>query len=248
LSSDTSDESNNNARKNLAIAAMPQNMNAGGNTDIPPRTTPATIKQLKDECKSHNLKVSGTKPQLLERLRVFKLGEKDDGGRGDDEPVTKWTGRTAKQLKEECKKHDIPVGGNKVALLEQLSQFKEMKSQIARETIPMRDLSEQDLVALQEMEELKHEIECQKEDLVEYRSHMARHLSEDVSAANKLETFKDDKAIVASDYKMKILSCFFRENQKKWFGKRGTLLLGFMLTTNLSDKESKAKGLKEVTW
>jgi hypothetical protein len=149
LSSDSGDGSNNNARKNSAIAAMQQNMNAGGNTDIPPRTTPATIKQLKEECKSHNLKVSGTKPQLLERLRVFKLGEKDDGGRGDDEPVTKWTGMTAKQLKEECKKHDIPVGGNKVALLEQLSQFKEMKSQIARETIPMRDLSEQDLVALQ---------------------------------------------------------------------------------------------------
>ncbi len=75
--------------------------------------------------------------------------ENNDGGRGDDEPVTKWTGMTAKQLKEECKKHDIPVGGNKVALLEQLSQFKEMKSRIARETIPMRDLSEQDLVALQ---------------------------------------------------------------------------------------------------
>jgi hypothetical protein len=98
------------------------------------------------------------------------------------------------------------------------------------------------------MEELKHEIKCRKEDLVEYWSHMARHLSEDVSAANKLETLKDDEAIVTSDYKMKILSCFFRENQKKWFGKWGTSLLGFMLTTNSSDKESKAKGLKEVTF
>jgi hypothetical protein len=66
------DESNNNAnpscaRKNLAIAATPQCMN-GSNTYRPPRTTP-TIKQLKEERKkSHNLKVNGTKPQLLERL------------------------------------------------------------------------------------------------------------------------------------------------------------------------------------
>jgi hypothetical protein len=47
---------------------------------------------------------------------------------------------------------------------------------------------------------------------------------------------------------MKILSCFFRENQKKWFGKRGTSLLGFMITTNSADEESKAKGLKDVTF
>jgi hypothetical protein len=59
---------------------------------------------------------------------------------------------------------------------------------------------------------------------------------------------KDNEAIVTSDYKMKILSCFFQENQKKWFGKRGTSLLGFMITTNSTDKESKAKGLKDVTF
>ncbi len=68
----------------------------------------------------------------MERLQAFKLGEKDHGGRGG-EPVTKWTGMTAKQLKEECKKHGIPVGGNKVMLLELLSQFEETKSQMARD-------------------------------------------------------------------------------------------------------------------
>jgi hypothetical protein len=214
----------------------------GTNTD-----STRTLKQLKEECKSRNLKVSGTKPQLLERLRVFEKGEvDDDGGRG--EPANKWTGMSAKQLKEECKKHGIAVAGNKVVLQDRLAAFEEMQAQVAREAIPMRDLSEQDLIALQEMEELKYEIDCRKDDLVEYRSHMARHLSEDVSAADKLETLKDDEAIVTSDYKMKILSCFFRENQKKWFGKRGTSLLGFMITTNSSDEESKAKGLKEVTF
>jgi hypothetical protein len=133
------------------------------------------------------------------------------GGRGD-EPVNKWMGMSAKQLREECKKHDITMAGNKVVLQDWLAEFEEMQTQNARETIPMRDLSEQDLLALQEMEELMYEIECRKEDLVEYRSHMARHLSEDVSAADKLETLKDDEAIVTLDYKMQILSCFFREN------------------------------------
>jgi hypothetical protein len=38
------------------------------------------------------------------------------------------------------------------------------------------------------------------------------------------------------------------EMAKKWFGKRGTTLLGFMITTNATDEESKAKGLKEVTF
>jgi hypothetical protein len=83
---------------------------------------------------------------------------------------------SAKQLKEECKRHDIPLGGNKAVLHKGLRRFKEVESQIARETIPMRDLSEQDLIALQEMEELKYEIKCRKEDLVEYWSHMAWHL------------------------------------------------------------------------
>jgi hypothetical protein len=59
---------------------------------------------------------------------------------------------------------------------------------------------------------------------------------------------KDDEAIVTCDFKMKIISCFFRENQKKRFGKRGTTRLGFMITTNATDEESKAKGLKEVTF
>jgi hypothetical protein len=59
---------------------------------------------------------------------------------------------------------------------------------------------------------------------------------------------KDNKAIVTSDYKMKILSCFFREDQNKWFGKWGTSLLDFMITTNSTNEETKAKELKEVTF
>jgi hypothetical protein len=119
---------------------------------------------------------------------------------------------------------------------------------VAKVTIPMRHLSEQELLALQTLEELQHDVDCRKADLIEHRSHMTRHLSEDSWAALQLENLKDDEAIVTCDFKMKILSCFFRENQNKWFGKQGTTLLGFMITTNATDEESKAKGLKEVTF
>jgi hypothetical protein len=45
---------------------------------------------------------------------------------------------------------------------------------------------------------------------------------------------------------MQILSCFFHENQKRWFGKRGTSLLGFMVTTNATDPIAKEKGQKDI--
>jgi hypothetical protein len=112
----------------------------------------------------------------------------------------------------------------------------------------MRELSDLEVLALQELEEFLYEIGCRRDDLVEYWSHMARHLSEDVWAADRMEHLADDEAVVTSDYKMKILSYFFRENQKKWFGKRGTSLLGFMIASNASDEESRAKGINEVTF
>jgi hypothetical protein len=34
--------------------------------------------------------------------------------------------------------------------------------------------------------------------------------------------------------------------QKKWFGKRGTNLLGFMITTNALDEADKLQGVKDV--
>jgi hypothetical protein len=45
---------------------------------------------------------------------------------------------------------------------------------------------------------------------------------------------------------MKILSAFFRENQGRFFGKRGTSLIGHMLIKNSEDAEARAKGLKDV--
>ena len=73
------------------------------------------------------------------------------------------------------------------------------------------------------------ELQMAHENLVEYRSHLARQLSEGQFDDDEARNLKIDTAIIASDYKMKILSVFFRENQNKFFGKHGTLCLGFMM-------------------
>jgi hypothetical protein len=212
-----------------------------------------SVKELKEECKKRGLTRSGTKQVLLDRLKGFDpaaaaMATIPNESVPDPGPENEWTGLTILLLKEECKKRGLVVGGKKEDLILRLVQFKEEEERVAKVTIPMRELSETELLNYQEMEELLHEMDCRKEDLIEYRGHMARHLSEDTWAAEKLEKLEDDEAIVTSDYKMKLLSCFFRENQKKWFGKRGTSLLGFMIATNPIDEESKVKGIKDVTF
>jgi hypothetical protein len=56
----------------------------------------------------------------------------------------------------------------------------------------------------------------------------------------------DDTAKVISDWKMKILACYFRENQAKFFGKRGISLLGFMVISNSRDEFNVERGMKDV--
>jgi hypothetical protein len=99
---------------------------------------------------------------------------------------------------------------------------------------------------MQKLEEDIHEMHVCRDNLIEYRSHLARHKSEDQFASNQYANLQDDEAIITSDYKMKVLACFFRENQKKWFGKRGTSVLGFMIATNPVDQEDKEKGIKDL--
>ena len=110
----------------------------------------------------------------------------------------------------------------------------------------MRDLTEDEQIELDSLEELVQDIEARKQDLIEYRSHLARHKSEEDYGESVIENLLDDEAIITSDYKMKLLSCFFRENQKKWFGKRGTSILGFMILTNSKDEVNREKGIKDI--
>jgi hypothetical protein len=65
---------------------------------------------------------------------------------------------TASHLKHECKKQGLVVGGKKEDLVLRLIQFKEEEERVAKETIPMQELSEAELLNYQEMEELLHEV------------------------------------------------------------------------------------------
>ena len=100
---------------------------------------------------------------------------------------------------------------------------------------------------LQELDEYTFDLQESAKDLTEYRSHLARHKAEGDFDLQEMRTLPDNTAIVVSDWKMKILSCFFRENQAKWFGKRGTSCLGFMIISNaVDDATVQEKGIKEV--
>ena len=101
---------------------------------------------------------------------------------------------------------------------------------------------------MQKLDQLKFDTNTCTEDLLEYRGHLARQISELEKAREELEGLDDITAKIVSDYKMKALSCFFRENQKKWFAKRGTTTLGFMIITNPLDADLNAKGMKDVTF
>ena len=104
----------------------------------------------------------------------------------------------------------------------------------------------QGVLAKQQIEELLHQIDVSKQYLDEYRSHLARLKTEAEFDAIELETLPDDTAKVVSDWKMKILACYFRENQARFFGKYGTSLLGFMIITNSQGDDERLKGLKDV--
>jgi hypothetical protein len=103
-----------------------------------------------------------------------------------------------------------------------------------------------DVLGSQQISELMHQIDQSEQYLDEYRSHLPRLKSEAEYDAKELETLPDDTAKIISDWKMKILACYFRENQGKFFGKRGTSLLGFMVITNSKDDGERIKGMKDV--
>jgi hypothetical protein len=246
-STDCDDESTTTTRiLEATISKSPANVEQQvDNEETTADWSKANPGELKAECVRRKIQMGNEKQQTKGKLRKLIS---EDIERKSGKPGAEFVGMGVNDLKEVLKKNGLKTTGVKQELLARLVQFRERQAAVARDAITMRNLSEQELLALQQLEELRHDIDCRKADLIEYRSHMARHLSEDIWAAEQLENLKDDEAIVTSDFKMKILSCFFRENQKKWFGKRGTTLLGFMITTNATDEESKAKGLKEVTF
>ena len=103
-----------------------------------------------------------------------------------------------------------------------------------------------DILGKQQVEETLHQIDVCGQYLNKYRSHLARLKTESQYDAAELESLPDDTAKVISSWKMKILACYFRENQGKFFGMRGISLLGFMIVTNSKEEEERQKGMKDV--
>jgi hypothetical protein len=213
------------------------------------------LPELKVECKKRGLKISGSK-----KVVVLRLLEYEEGGGGEDSANDNFASLNVTELKAECKKRGLPISGRKATLLTRLREDSQLAKDDERLASILQGLSKEERLVYEMWEERFYEIDRRKKDLLEYRSHLVRHHAEDLNAAKGLEELADDEAIVTSDYKMKILACYFRENQKKWFGKRGTSLLGFMITrnpnsddnaeteNNNNDKNSNDEGYKKVTF
>jgi hypothetical protein len=97
-----------------------------------------TCDELKVQLKLHELKVSGTKRELIERLCEFDAScvstEKDtvvsDGSNGSN--VEK---ETCKDLREKCKLAGLKVSGTKQELLDRLRDFNEIEKTTVVETV-----------------------------------------------------------------------------------------------------------------
>jgi hypothetical protein len=178
-------------------------------------------------------------------VEVESVKTQDKGGTRKKD----WPNAKMPALKAELRVRNLKLGGRKADLVSRLiaSDLEMDKSEKRIDGKPTSSrLTSDELLELQKQQEHLHEIDECVLNLKEYRGHLARHVSEDTYAQSKIDNLADDEAIVTSDYKMKILSCFYRETQKKWFGKRGTNLLGFMITTNSLDEADKLQGVKDV--
>ncbi|KAL7554990.1 hypothetical protein ACHAWF_018659 [Thalassiosira exigua] len=70
-----------------------------------------------------------------------------------------------------------------------------------------------------------------RNDLIELRSHKVRKKTESDFDRKATNLLKNNECTVVSDFKMKILSAFHREPMTRFYGKRGTACLGFMIIT-----------------
>ena len=85
---------------------------------------------------------------------------------------------------------------------------------------------------LEDYQELEKEIVKRRQNLIDLRSHMVRKKAEDDFYRHQMQSLKSNQCLVVSDFKMKILAMYYRENMKLFYGKRGTSCLGFMVITN----------------
>jgi hypothetical protein len=102
-----------------------------------------------------------------------------------------------------------------------------------------REAQNKDGLTAQQIEpfvELEAEIQHCRSNLMDWRSHIVRKKVESGFSRDRYRSLKKNQAIVIADFKMKILPMYFRENQRLFFGKRGTACLGFMVISNTKEK------------
>jgi hypothetical protein len=194
-----------------------------------------------NESKSKKVKTVDKDVKVLEGVMVKT--HKEVGAAKKD-----WSELKVPALKDVPRVRNLKLSGQKanlvLCLIASDLEIHELENRIsARPTFQLTSL---ELLELQKLDKHLHEIDECISNLKEYGGHLARHVSEDSYAQSKINDLADDVAIVNLDYKMKILSCFYREMQNKWFGKGGTNLLGFMITTNSLDEADKLQGVKDV--
>jgi hypothetical protein len=123
-----------------------------------------------------------------------------------------------KDLKERLVSRGLSGSGNRAQLIERLEKSDVEISVLAKRKAEYVVLS---LLQWEELREVFEDFDAMDEriaDLREYRSHLAWHVAEEKFAAKELENLANNEAIVISNYKMRILACYFREAQSKWFG------------------------------
>ncbi len=80
--------------------------------------------------------------------------------------------------------------------------------------------------------ELIADVDNARTNLMRLRSHTARkQVVEAQQSRKRMNSLQPDEAIVVMDFKQKILQSYYRENQQKYFAKRGISCLGVMIIT-----------------
>jgi hypothetical protein len=199
-----------------------------------------------DDCGETSVESSSSEGETRPQHDGASSSEGETRPQHDRDGVATWDNKSGDKLRKELRLRGEKVSGKVAELRMRLVASDKARAARVSRDAETSHLSPAALAELEQHEEYLHEIDECTANLREYRSHLARHVSEEKYAIEKMENLADDEAIVTCDYKMKILSCFFREAQSKWFGKRGVSCLGFMIATNAEDEADRAKGVKDV--
>ena len=142
-----------------------------------------------------------------------------------------------------CQKEQVNAHKNPCNKCSEMYAVIDVLKQKHRDANTLSDVS----VGRQEgLDQLWQDIIDTQSDLDEYRSHVARQVYEDRYDEKEIRNLSDGTVRITSNWKHKILECYYRENMLKCFGKNGTSMLGFILMWNSTDPVENTKGIKEV--